>query len=206
MPFKNASSFASILEVDMGGVNAERWIVRSLGLAVLGIMTVCLLPVALMGQIGASGITGTVTDPAGALVPNAKVTVKNEATNVEASTVSSAAGTYIVRNLTPGSYTVTAELPGFQKSVVEHVVTEVEKVSTVDIKLAIGAVTESVNVTASEAVKLNTESGTVGQLVTTKEIENLPLNGRSWVSLNFLTPGAVRFHGTTANESVMAAV
>ena len=165
-----------------------------------------LFPTMLRGQMGQSGITGTVTDPAGAVVPGAQITAMNESTNVETSTISSAAGTYVFQNLIPGPYTVTVTASGFQKSVVEHVRTEVDMVSTVDIKLRVGALAQQVTVTAAPAVRLNTESGTVAQLVSTKEIENLPLNGRSWVSLNYLTPGAVGFHGTTAGESVMASV
>jgi hypothetical protein len=190
----------------MNGKKSKRWTAPSRGCAALGIVILCLLPVPLFAQIGASGITGTVTDPTGAFVHDAKITVRNEATGVGASTVSSTAGTYNIRNLIPGSYTVTGEVSGFKKSITEHVVTEVDKSSTVDIVLAVGSVTESVSVAAAEAVQLDTESSTVGQLITTKEIETLPLNGRNWISLNFLTPGAVTFHGTTAQESVTAAV
>ena len=174
-----------------------------LGIAVFSLL---LLPVASFAQIGASGVTGTVTDPTGAGVPRAKITATNEATNVEASTTSSTAGTYEIRNLIPGSYNVTAELSGFKTSVTSHVPTEVDKVSTVNIQLTIGTVSESVNVNAAEAVQLDTESSTVGQLITAREIENLPLNGRNWISLNYLTPGAVVFHGTTAGESVTSSV
>lgn len=174
-----------------------------------GIVILCLLSllrVASFAQIGASGITGTVTDSTGAAVPHAKITAKNEDTNVEASTISSTTGTYDIRNLIPGHYVVTAEESGFKMSVTKHVETEVDRLSTVDIKLAIGAVSESINVAATQAVQLDTESSTVGQLITAKEIENMPLNGRNWVSLNYLSPGAVVFHGSTAGQSVTAAV
>jgi hypothetical protein len=174
----------------------------------LEIIVLCLLvlPAALFAQIGASGITGTVTDSTGATVPHAKITAINEATNVAASTISSAAGTYEMRNLIPGFYDVTAELSGFKTSVTRHVVTEVDKVSRVDIQLTVGAISQSVTVTSGEAVQLDSESSTVGLLIPTKEIENLPLNGRNWISLNYLTPGAVVFHGTTSAEAVTSAV
>jgi Carboxypeptidase regulatory-like domain/TonB dependent receptor-like, beta-barrel len=165
-----------------------------------------LLAVGLHGQIGASGITGTVSDPTGAAVPNAKVTVKNEATGVEWRTVSSATGAYTVRDLPPGTYTVMVEAAGFQKNSTVHVGAEVEKVSTVDVALRVGTSEQEVNVTATPATALTTESGTVSTLIPPKEITTLPLNGRSWISLNYLAPGAVNFHGTTANESVMASV
>jgi len=170
------------------------------------VVVVFLFSAGSQAQIGASGITGTVSDPSGAAVAGAKVTVTNEATNVEWNTVSSASGAYIVRNLPPGTYSVAVEAPGFQRSATLHVSADVEKVSTVDVSLKVGASTQEVNVTATPATALNTESGTVGTLITPKEITTLPLNGRSWISLNYLSPGAVNFHGTTANESVMSSV
>lgn len=180
--------------------------IRHLQLAIAILSLLLLIPVVSFAQIGASGITGTVTDSTGAAVSNARITAKNEATNVEVSTVSSTAGTYNIQNLIPGSYVLTADLSGFKKSITEHVVTEVDKLSTVNIKLAIGTVSETVKVVANQAVQLDTESSTVGQFITAKEIENLPLNGRNWISLNYLTPGAVVFHGTTAGESVTSTV
>ena len=174
----------------------------------LGIVVLCLLlmPVVSLAQIGASGIAGTVTDSTGGAVAHVKITATNEATHVEASTISSTAGTYELRNLIPGPYDVKAEASGFKTSVTGKVVTEVDKVSTVNIQLTVGAVSQSVNVTAAEAVQLDTESSTVGQLITAKEIVTLPLNGRNWISLNYLTPGAVVFHGTTAGEAVTSSV
>ncbi|HET6216666.1 MAG TPA: carboxypeptidase-like regulatory domain-containing protein [Acidobacteriaceae bacterium] len=165
-----------------------------------------LLPLALHGQIGASGIAGTVTDPTGAAVPNAKITITNESTGVQRQTVSSSSGDYFVRGLPPGTYTVGTEVPGFQTTTAAHVVTEVDEVSTVNVTLKVGATTTQVSVAAATAATLNTESATVGTLVTAKELTNLPLDGRSWISLNYLTPGAVNFHGTTAHESIMGSV
>jgi hypothetical protein len=166
----------------------------------------CLLPLGLHGQIGASGITGTVSDATGAAIPNVKITIGNEATSVERETVSSSRGEYIVRDLSPGSYSVTAEAPGFETTKTLHIVTEVDQVSTVNIALKVGATSTAVSVSGNAVTALNTESGTVGTLVTAKQITTLPLDGRSWISLNYLTPGAVNFHGTTADESIMASV
>ena len=100
---------------------------------------------------------------------------------------------------------VGTEASGFQTTTATHVVTEVDQVSTVNITLKVGATTAQVSVAATAAT-LNTESATVGTLVTTKELTNLPLDGRSWISLNYLAPGAVNFHGTTAHESIMGSV
>jgi hypothetical protein len=170
------------------------------------VLLAVLSPTVLRAQIGAAGITGTVVDPSGSAVPGAQITIQNDATKVAWHTVSSGTGAYIVRNLPPGTYTVTVESSGFQKSVTTGVSAEVEKVSTVDVPLKVGAASQEITVSAAAATALNTESGTVGTLITPKEITTLPLNGRSWISLNYLSPGAVNFHGTTANESVMASV
>ena len=86
---------------------------------------------ALYGQ-ALSGITGTVTDASGAVVPNAQVTVTNQATQVATHATTSSAGTYTVTGLIPGTYTVQIEFPGFQLSVHNGVGVEVGKMSTVD--------------------------------------------------------------------------
>ena len=193
--------------VGVGDSTSGRFTLK--GQFLLGTLVLFLLSFSapLAGQIGRSGITGTVTDATGAVVPGATITVTHEDTNVDQSTVSSGTGAYMLRNLIPGSYTVTVEVSGFQRNVTENVVTEVEKVSALDVALTVGAVTQTVSVTAdAAALQLTTQSSTVGQLITSKEISTLPLNGRSWVSLNFLTPGTVTFHGTTAFQSIMASV
>lgn len=150
-----------------------------------------------VAQVGRSGIVGTVTDPSGAVVPNARVTARNEATNLQWNVTTGDRGAYFLRNLPVGRYTVTVEAPGFQKAVIEHVFTEVEKETSADITLALGTPAQSVTVTAAPPL-LTATSGVVGNLVTSKEIDELPLNGRSWVSLNYLTPGATKFRGASA--------
>src|SRR5258708_33767768 len=169
-------------------------------------LLVLLCSVPLLAQVGKSGLTGTVTDVSGAIVPNVKVTAKNDATNLTWSAVTSASGAYFIQDLPVGRYSITAEAPGFQRSVVQNFVTEVDRVSSVNITLSVGEVTQSVDVKA-EGELLTTTSGTIGNLVTSKEIETLPLNGRSWISLNYLTPSAVKFRGSSsANSNITASV
>jgi hypothetical protein len=159
-----------------------------------------------MAQVGRSGLTGTFLDKSGAAVPRVKVNVRNEATNLLWTTVASESGAYFVQNLPVGQYTLSAEAGGFQKAVVEHIQTEVDKVTSVDVTLTLGEVTQSVEVQA-ESGMLTTTSATVGNLVTRKEIETLPLNGRSWMTLNYLTPSAVKFRGSSAaNSDITASV
>jgi hypothetical protein len=182
----------------LGGLSSGCW----LGLVLVFLF---LVPSRLAGQVGGAGITGAVTDPTGAAVDSPKVTVRNEATNIEWN-AKAGAGIYEVRNLPPGLYTVSVESPGFQKAITEHVQLEVDKVSVVDVKLPIGEVTQSVNVTAIPDL-LNGTSGTVGSLVTQKEIETIPLNGRSWINLNYLTPGAAPGRAFSTNYiGIMAPV
>lgn len=176
---------------------------RSLLAGATGTLFLVAFSAALLAQIGTSGITGTVTDPSGAVVPNVKIAVQNESTNVIWNTTSSGSGAYMIRNLPPGSYTVTAVVAGFEKSITRHIVADVDRISTVNVRLAVGAPSQSVTVQSTPSVMLNTQSGTVGQLVDSKEAETLPLNGRNWIELMYLTPGAVTFHGLTASQDVM---
>jgi len=112
---------------------------------------------------------------------------------------------YIVRDLSPGVYKISAEAAGFEKAVVEHVVTEIDKVSSADVKLTVGAVTEQVTVEAA-ATLITTTGGAVGTLVGQQQIETLPLNGRNWQSLVYLSPGAVAFNTGQASGSINVTV
>ncbi len=151
-------------------------------------------------QVGQTGATGTVTDVSGSIVVGATVTITNQSTGVASSTTTDGAGIYVFHNLIPGTYNVSAQAAGFETLVQSNVVTEVDRVSSINFKLTVGSTTQTVNVQAN-ATPINTESATVGNLVTGKEIADVPLNGRNWVSLNLLTPGAARFYGTSMSFS-----
>ena len=117
-------------------------------------------------------VASTVYDPTGAVIPNAKITVKSTATGFERQTTSSSAGTYTITNLQPGRYTVTAEASGFAPLQQTADVTVGSKVG-VDLKLTVGAIAAAVEVT--EAIGLiNTETQTLSQTVTGQEILMLP--------------------------------
>jgi hypothetical protein len=147
-------------------------------------------------QVGTSQITGTITDPSGAAIAGAKVSIKNDSTNIEAKTVTSTSGVYTVPGLPVGLYTVTVEAGKFQTVIVNHVRTDIGATVELDQKMVVGQVTQTVTVTGSSS-ELNTTSATVGTLITNAEIDTLPLNGRSWISINYLSPGASAFHGTS---------
>src|ERR1039458_504257 len=147
------------------------------------------------GQAGATGtILGTVTDSSGAIIPNVKVTVTNTQTNVAFRTTTSSAGDYYAPSLEPGTYSVSAESKGFQKSITTGFVLAVDQKVRVDLALKPGAVTDTVEVTA-QAVELDTDSAALSQLVSQQQVEELPLNGRNFVQLLFIGAGAVTVGG-----------
>ena len=149
----------------------------------------------MFGQAGATGtILGTVTDSTGAIIPNVKVTVTNTATNVAFRTTTSSAGDYYAPSLNPGTYSVSAEAKGFQKSVTSGFVLAVDQKVRVDLALKPGAVTDTVEVTA-QAIELDTDTAALSQLVSQQQVEELPLDGRNFVQLLFLGAGAVTIGG-----------
>jgi hypothetical protein len=162
-------------------------------------LVVCLFVVVsaglLYGQGGANGtILGTVIDNSGAVVANAKVDVTNIATGITSHTQTSSDGNFTAPYLTPGGYRVTVEAPGFQKAVADNIVLAVAQQARVNVTMKPGSVSESIEVQAS-AVALDTDSATVSQLISQKQVEQLPLNGRNFLNLLFIGAGAVQTTG-----------
>ncbi len=133
-------------------------------------------------------ITGFVRDQSGAIVPNAKVTIKSEATNEEHTVTTDAQGHYTVTNLLPGSYAMTAEASGFKKYESTHNVLQANSTISLDGELSVGQTTETVEV-SSTAMALQTESGSVQAEVTGTQIQNEELNGRSPIYSAQFLPG-----------------
>jgi hypothetical protein len=146
------------------------------------------------GQSGVGTILGTVTDSTGGVVVNAKVEVTNTETNVTQKTETTSAGTYSAPYLRPGTYRVTVTMTGFEKSVVQGVTLTVDQENRVDLVLKTGAVTETVTVEAS-GVTLETDNASISQLVSEKQVTDLPLNGRNFQQLLFIGAGAVQTGG-----------
>lgn len=146
------------------------------------------LAVCAWGQYNAS-IQGTVTDSSGAAVPNAKVTVMNQATGVSSQTTTSATGFYTIGQLPPGNYTVTIEANGFQKSETKDVVVLAEQIRGLDLTLTVGGANQTVTVNGATTPLLQTENATISGTLTQQEIQQLPKFGRDVYELVRLAPG-----------------
>jgi hypothetical protein len=152
-----------------------------------------------LGQASFTGsILGSITDPTGSGVPSAAVTITNVATNEVSTTKADAMGNYIVPNLRPGEYVVAVEAPGFKRFVQERIPLQIDQRARVDATLVLGSTTEVIEITAAAPV-LQTETGSVGQVVDNRKIVGLPLNGRGAFALIGLVPGVA--NGTAGGTS-----
>jgi hypothetical protein len=143
-----------------------------------------------LAQTVAGSITGEVTDQSGALVTGANVTAENTATSVKTSVKTNAAGMYTIRFLPIGSYTVTIEATGFSKQTVPPFALEIDQTAKINVQLEIGT-SVSVLVQSDFHPILDTSDATLGTTLSTREIENVPLNGRNFSSLTLFQPGAI---------------
>ncbi|HUI41362.1 MAG TPA: carboxypeptidase-like regulatory domain-containing protein, partial [Terriglobia bacterium] len=161
---------------------------KSAGRAILlFVMSLCFSGV-LLAQSDLGTISGFVKDPSGATIPNAKVTVSGQS-GIERHVTTNESGYYTVTNIPPGFYKVAAEANGFQKYESTNNKLDPSGRLGVDVTLAVGTSTQTVQVTAS-AGALQTESAAVQKLVTRQQIDSLELNGRDPVLLAQLAPGA----------------
>jgi hypothetical protein len=150
-------------------------------------LAVTLLPLAGLAQTTAT-LVGDVFDPSGNAIPNASVTIKNDGTGYSRTVETSPVGQYRVTPLNPGTYSIEVKAQGFKSQVRNGVVLPVSAVLEVDFTMAIGAVTETVEVTGAAPV-LQTEEASVGNVVAAKDLERLPVNGRNYTRLVLLMPG-----------------
>lgn len=156
--------------------------------ALAAILAVITLPGLLPAQDATGRIIGTVTDSQGAVIGGAGVNVTNAQTLVETKTTTDAEGRYQVLFVPIGTYRVTAEHTGFRRTVVEGQTLQINQSLRVDMKLEVGAVTETVSV-QSETTGVETVTATLGGSVTNRPIVDMPLNGRNVLSLALMMPG-----------------
>jgi outer membrane receptor protein involved in Fe transport len=147
----------------------------------------------LHAQTGAASITGLVTDTSGAATPGVTVTATNQATNVEYSGTSNEAGNYAITALPVGTYVVKASLAQFKTAATRPITLEAKQIARLDFKMEVGALEDTVEVVAQAPV-LQTESATVGEVISGNTVQSLPLNGRNVGQLALLLPGTVTYN------------
>jgi hypothetical protein len=138
-------------------------------------------------QVDRATVTGTVTDAAGAVLPGVAVKATSSATGVSESTITNSEGVYLIVNLAPGSFVVTATLTGFS-TMSQTVLLEVGQRARLNFALAVGGVTETVTVEGI-STPINTQNAVLGSVVRRHEVANLPLAARNWDDLLFTLPG-----------------
>jgi hypothetical protein len=152
-------------------------------------------PARLAGQTTFGKIVGDVRDSSGSPMPGVAVAVTNEGSGETYRQQTNETGSYTFSTLIPGSYTVVAEQQGFRSMRVQGIVLQVNQTARFDFSLEVGSVTESINVNAAAPV-LATDTADVGQVISQRQIVELPLNGRNFMQLTALTNGVI-LAGTT---------
>jgi hypothetical protein len=152
-----------------------------------------------LAQLDTGVILGTVLDPSGAVVPQASVVVQNQGTRATYNLTSGEDGNFIAPALPVGNYRVTVSAPGFKTRVLEDLRLQVSDRMRVDVTLETGQVTERVTVSA-EAPVVDTASTTLGAVVNTRQVEDLPVNGRNVMDLLQLVPGAMLRGGASSHS------
>ena len=180
----------------------------------LALSVLWMWPALCSAQLSTATVNGTVTDEQGAVIPGATLTLVNTGTGVQVTTQSNAAGLYRFQNAQVGRYTLSATSDGFTTQRLEPFMLTVNQTTTLDFALQVGAVTETVEVSAT-AVQLQSSSAELGQAIEEATVKALPLNGRNFTQMMMLQPGVVmapppgsqslsytRQIGETANPSV----
>lgn len=178
---------------ELAGTRAKRTLFPPPMLRRIATLSVALMIAAgvAWGQNTSSSIAGTVADSSGAVVPNAKISVHNDATGQVLNVTSDPRGAYTVTNIQPGTYTVSVTATGFQGQTQSNVIVDPNIGRQLNFTLGVGSSSTTVTVQAN-ANTLQTESAVVGQLVTRDQVKSIQLNGRNPIYLSQLEPGVTR--------------
>ena len=168
--------------------------IRSVANVIIGLI----FTAAAWGQ-GLSSISGTITDPTGALVPRAKVTVVELGTGLSRTASANADGYYVINSLRPTGYSFTVEAPGFRTLSQQGITLLANETVTMNSKLELGSIAETVNVQAN-VVQVDTTTATLRQVVDSARMIELPLNGRNAAQLTALVAGAVNAPSNNADQ------
>src|SRR5215211_6701390 len=151
-------------------------------------------------------LTGSITDPNGAAVVGASVTATQTGTNLQRTATTNDDGLYNLTDLPIGEYRISVKGTGFKESVTTNVTVNVASVTRQDFKLEVGAVGEVVTIT-SDTIQVETQTGTLGEVIDGQQVRELPLNGRSFVQLTQLVPGvAPQNNFDSKNKGLFAGV
>ncbi len=148
---------------------------------------------AVLAQVAGGTLSGSITDPSGAAVPNAQVVIKNSATGVSTTATTNTDGFYSAANLLPGEYEVAVSATGFNTGIKKGITINVGSQPVFNLALQVGSVTNSVEVT-TEAPTVQLTSSDISATVSATTVRELPLNGRSWTDLAALQPGVETIH------------
>lgn len=175
-------------------------------LATLLVLLLCMGSYPAFAQIESGTFVGTVRDASGATIPGATVTVTEMETNVAHKTVTNEQGEYNVSHLNPGIYKIAIEQAGFKTATQSSIKLDINQVIRVDVALVPGVVTEHVEVSAAEPL-VESQTSSIGQVIEETQVHELPLNGRNFLQLAYLSPGvnqgeigAVQQGGIPENE------
>ncbi len=170
-------------------------------LIVLVLFSILLWAPLVFGQATSATLSGTVTDPQGAVVPGATVTIRSTDTNQERKVQTNDSGSYRVVGLSPGKYELRVERQGFNAEIRNGLTLTVAENAVLDVKLSIAGVQEAVQVNAAGTAEVETTSSTVSGLVDEKKIRDLPLNGRDMAQLILLQPGVVNSRSSVQSSN-----
>ena len=168
-------------------LSSNKWALR-FGFLAFFMATLLLSPDSGSAQLSAGSVTGVVRDATGSVVAHASVVLRNVDTTIQHTTVSNDAGNYVFLSLGPGKYVLEASVAGFATKRVEEFVLAVNQTASIDISLQVGSQSEIVTISA-EAEQLDVSSADLGTVIATKQVNDLPLNGRNFTQLLSLTPG-----------------